>query len=183
MNYKERLRDPNHPARVLTYCPNCGKQKLVYQDYDAFICNDCDFTLFINNASAVACLIEDNDGRILFTRRNSEPYAGTLDLPGGFVDVMETAENAVKREIFEELNLDIIDITYITSQPNYYTYKELTYYTLDLAFKCTAVDLDPIKTSDELAEYIFLRQSEIKSKEIGFLSIRKIINHYIQYNS
>lgn len=181
MNHIERLRDAYHPSHVFKYCPYCGQSELVYQDYDAFICNNCDFVLFINSASAVACLIEDGSGRILFTRRNGDPYAGMLDLPGGFVDVMETAEEAVKREIFEELNLDVINTTYITSQPNYYTYKGLTYYTLDLAYKCEVADWVSITTSEEVAEFVSLEPGKIDPKEIGFVSIRKIVSNYIQY--
>jgi len=179
MNHKERLRDPNHPSHVFKYCPNCGHPKLVYHEYDAFTCRNCDFTYFINNASAVACIIEDVEGRILFTRRNRDPFAGMLDLPGGFVDVMESAGKAIKREINEELNLDITQYEFITSQPNHYTYKGITYYTLDLAFKCVAADMSPITKSEEVAEYTFLNRNEINLKEIGFVSIRKIINHYL----
>ena len=47
------------------------------------------------------------DGRILLVRRLSDPEAGCWGLPGGKVDLFETAAAAVEREIREELGIEI----------------------------------------------------------------------------
>ena len=49
---------------------------------------------------------------------------GTLDLPGGFVDNNENAEQGMVREILEEtgLTIDSADVTYLFSIPNVYHY-------------------------------------------------------------
>lgn len=46
------------------------------------------------------------DGKVLYGIRSIEPNAGKLCLPGGFIDVGETAEQAVVREVKEELGVD-----------------------------------------------------------------------------
>jgi 8-oxo-dGTP diphosphatase len=53
------------------------------------------------------CVIRDNKGRILLIRRKNEPFKGAHALPGGFVDVGETVETACRREVREEVGLEV----------------------------------------------------------------------------
>lgn len=53
----------------------------------------------------VDCVVMDTKGRVLLIRRGNEPYKGRLALPGGFVDVGETIENACRRELLEETGI------------------------------------------------------------------------------
>lgn len=48
-----------------------------------------------------------NDFEILLIRRKNMPYKNCWALPGGFVEYNESVENAARREIKEEANLDI----------------------------------------------------------------------------
>lgn len=54
----------------------------------------------------VDVVIPSEDGVVLI-RRGTDPYKGTWALPGGFVEVGETVENAAVREAKEETNLDV----------------------------------------------------------------------------
>ncbi|HET8794589.1 MAG TPA: NUDIX hydrolase [Nitrososphaeraceae archaeon] len=51
--------------------------------------------------------IIDNDSRVLFFKRNKEPFVGKMVFPGGFMKKGETAEDAAKREVKEETSLDV----------------------------------------------------------------------------
>jgi 8-oxo-dGTP diphosphatase len=50
------------------------------------------------------------DGRVLIARRARAPAHGIFTLPGGVVEVGETLEEAVQREILEETGLTIAPI-------------------------------------------------------------------------
>jgi len=167
------------PSEVIKYCPKCGSSQFIYQDDKSFKCESCDFHFFINSAAAVAAIIENEDNEILMTIRAKEPEKGLLDIPGGFVDPGETAVEALKREIKEELNLQIDEMNYLTSYPNEYVFSGYSVYTLDLAFVCKVKDFEKLEVKDDVAGYQFLSYDEIDFKKIGLKSIRSIVKHYI----
>ncbi|MGB7873493.1 MAG: NUDIX hydrolase [Anaerolineales bacterium] len=56
--------------------------------------------------ATVAAIIRNEEGEILLTRRNVEPFKGQWCLPGGHIDENEEALEAVIREAKEETGLD-----------------------------------------------------------------------------
>lgn len=51
------------------------------------------------------CVVSDGDGRVLLVRRGNEPFKGCWALPGGFMEMDETIEQCVVRELREETGL------------------------------------------------------------------------------
>ena len=58
-------------------------------------------------ALATDCIIFDPIGRVLLIRRKHSPCAGNHALPGGFVKVGETVEEACRREVGEETSIEL----------------------------------------------------------------------------
>ena len=56
--------------------------------------------------ATVAAIIKNDEGKILLTRRNVEPFKGQWCLPGGHIDQFEDTSDAVVREAKEEIGLD-----------------------------------------------------------------------------
>jgi 8-oxo-dGTP diphosphatase len=54
---------------------------------------------------AADCVVFDAKGRALLVRRRNPPFKGQFALPGGFVDIGETVENACRRELQEETGI------------------------------------------------------------------------------
>jgi len=167
------------PSQVWKYCPYCGEKSFRAGDKNLMQCDACHKKFYINAAAAVACIIENPQGEILFTRRAFEPSKGMLDLPGGFIDIGETAEEAVKREIKEELNIDAAAIQYIGSSPNRYLYGGIVYFTLDMGFKCLVTDFTNMRVADDVDGYVFLPHDRINMQEICFPSICNILQLYL----
>ena len=104
-----------HPLEKFKFCPVCGSRRWVEHDFKSKACQDCGFVYYANPSSATAAFILNGRGELLVVRRAKEPSKGTLDLPGGFVDIGEDIEQGMRREIAEETGLVVEDIKYIFS--------------------------------------------------------------------
>ncbi len=162
------------------HCPSCSSTNFEYNNNFKFHCYDCQFILYHNIAAAVA-LVFTFENKILFTVRNVDPDKGKLDLPGGFIDPGETAEEAACREIAEELGLTIkpSDLQFITTAPNHYLYKNVAYRTLDIFYECRLVsDTIAVNAIDEIQDLVWLQRGEIDLSRIGFISVKKVMGEY-----
>jgi len=134
--------------------------------------------LFLNTAAAVAVIIECR-GKILFGVRKHEPSRGMLDLPGGFVDPGETAEEAARREVKEELGIDISGKRYFCSFPNTYPYRDIVYNTLDLIFLVQFGEPPNVKAADDLEEVLWVDRDAVEFERIAFDSLRRALRSYL----
>jgi len=186
MEIKVLVNSGTYPEQVLRFCPVCGYEgflpdKTAGNPPGAFLCMQCDFLYFINAAASVIALIEKQPGILLMTRRLKEPAAGTLDLPGGFVDLQETAEEAVIREVYEECGLQVSQAALLNKTfCNEYQYKGFTYFTLDLVFRCEIEDWSQLIEGDNREVYTELIQvSSLDLDLIGFNSVRNVVEDYV----
>lgn len=162
----------------ITRCPQCGGEPLVWPSPKHFECGGCGFTLYLNCAAAVAVILECQ-GEILFGVRKHEPEQGKLDLPGGFVDPGETVEDAARRELKEELGIDLPSLSYLFSFPNTYLYRGIEYDTLDLIFLAQFDRKPEIRPADDLEDALWISRDQIEYEKIGFPSIRRAIRRYL----
>lgn len=146
------------------------------------ICNDCGFVYYMNASAAVATFIMNDKNELLVCKRAKEPAKGKLDLPGGFVDGNETADEAIKREIAEELNAKVIESKYIFSLPNDYEYSGLTVPTLDMFFVCKLDNYENLQAADDVESIQFIAFDELNIDDFGLNSIKKGISIFCLNN-
>lgn len=161
------------------YCPFCGNISLVEESCKSIKCLNCNYVYFHNTASSVAAIIEI-DRSILLTIRANEPKAGMYDLPGGFVDYNESLEDAIKREIFEELGVNLKNFSYLCSFPNEYIFKGVTYFTVDTFFVCNLEKNQKIVPSSEIIKYELVPIDIINTINFAFRSNIMAIEKYLQ---
>ena len=161
------------------FCPNCGHFIQAF-DFRRMTCDNCDLAYYQNIASAVAVILRKED-KILFTVRNKEPKKGMLDLAGGFTDPEESVERTCQRGIEEELGIKIpIDnFHYFMSRPNDYEYKGIPYKTCDLAFIADFPDEEIVLEKEEISAVKWISVHSINLDEIGFDSLRNVVETYI----
>lgn len=165
--------------QTIVHCPRCGGRDLSWLTPRNFTCAGCGFVLFLNIAAAAAVIIECN-GRILFGLRKHDPGQGMLDLPGGFVDQGESAEEGARREVLEETGIELQQIKYLFSLPNSYHYRDMVYATLDLIFSCRITEPPRMQAADDLEQLLWIDRDRIEFKHIAFSSLRQAVQQYLQ---
>lgn len=167
-----------HPFYQFEYCPVCGAKTFVERNEKAKQCTACGFVYYFNPSAAVACFVRNAEGELLLVRRGKEPAKGTLDLPGGFVDMHENAEEAARREVEEETGLVLTDCHYLFSLPNLYMYKGFEVHTVDMVFECSVDSFDTAHAEDDAAEIVICRREQLRAEDFGLQSIRQAVVRY-----
>ena len=115
----------------------------------------------------VDAVIKFNKTSIVLIRRKNPPFKGELALPGGFVDVGETVEDACIREAYEETNIhvNIVKLIGVFSNPN----RDPRGHNLSIAFLCEPLtDSEKPLAKDDAQSLEIVNFSDIKSLKLSF---------------
>ena len=173
-----------HPLELFHFCPKCGSSEFEIHNALSKHCANCGFTYYQNPRASTAAFILNGKGELLVARRAKDPAKGTLDLPGGFVDNYENAEQGMVREIEEEtgLKVEADKVQYMFSIPNIYRYSGMDIHTLELFFLCRVAEDAEVKAADDAAELTWLPLREVYVERFGLRSIREAVHRFLQQN-
>lgn len=101
--------DKNHQ-----FCSRCGCVTVLEAKGFERRCSSCDLAFFPRISPSIIVLIKKDDHLLMARSQHFMP--GVYGLIAGFVDVGESVEEAVKREVFEEVGLQIQHLCYVGSQ-------------------------------------------------------------------
>ncbi len=104
-----------HWRREHRFCGKCGTAMIERRTELAVKCPNCDFISYPRLSPAVIMSVVRDD-RILLAR-SPRFSAGMYSTLAGFVEPGETLEEAVIREVFEEVAVIVDNIQYVASQP------------------------------------------------------------------
>lgn len=170
---------PQDPLQSFRFCPQCGQLGLEIRQARSLLCPACGFRYFINCAAAVAGFVFHGDN-LLLTVRAEDPQKGRLDLPGGFVEYDETADEALHREVMEELGVQINDLAYLTTATNNYLYAGVLYKVMDVVFTCRADDISQIRAQDDVSGYRLIAPHALDPAELAFAASRQALATLLQ---
>ena len=97
------------------FCGVCGRELALGNRENSLFCENCKAAYFPQIAPAVIVAVE-REGRLLLAR-NARFRNGVFGLVAGFVEAGESLEDAVRRELFEEVKVEVCGIRYAGSQP------------------------------------------------------------------
>lgn len=170
------------------YCPKCGSI-----EFNSFSntknCKNCGFIFFGNPAATVSLILKKGFDILVVTRKN-DPFKGMLDLPGGFVDTNETLEEALIREINEELDINIspFPFRYYASFPSSYEFQENVIPTCDTFFLLDYSNLieqerklirkyfEIMSPNDDVQKLEWINIKELYESQFGLESMKKIVS-------
>lgn len=164
------------------FCSNCGHGTTVVRGGWSRRCPDCSAEHF-PRTDPVVIMLAEHDGRLLLGRQPQYP-AGRFSALAGFVEVGETIEAAVARELGEEAGIEVRDVRYIASQP--------WPFPSSLMIGCTATAIDDTLTIDhtELDDARWFTRAEVAAALSGdgdaafvapprFAIARTLLDHWL----
>ena len=112
-------------------------------------------------------------------KRKYPPKKGYWDIPGGFVDFDETLEASLRREIKEELAIDISNFKYFTSTADRYLFKDINYHTLCFVFLAKLNEKENFSPRDDITEIKFFRKNNFPIHKLAFPGLKVVFKKYL----
>ena len=135
-------------------------------------CEHCNDAIYENPIPATCIVVVDDRERVLLVKRNVPPKEGFWCLPGGFIELGETLEQAALRELEEEtgLNGKIEMLLGATANPSaqYDTVLMVGYLVKNFS--------GDLKAGDDASDVAYFQLSELP--EVAFESHREFIRIY-----
>jgi len=158
----------------LLYCPACATPfgKL---NQNVFICPNCKLHHYINPKPTNAIILENKKGEILFVVRALDPHKGMLDLPGGFMDINETLEDSTRREVREELGIEIGTFSYVSSFHDEYEHGGLSSRTVCMLFHGELPENTRIYPSDDAESFLMIPKTQIPYNRLAFEGMKNAL--------
>lgn len=158
-----------HIEEAFTFCPRCG-QKLSSHLGGFPVCKYCGLHFYTNPRPTTTVILFDAHHNILLTKRGIEPSKGLWDLPGGFIVPHETVVESGKREVREELSVEIEIDHIFDAIPDEYEYQGVIYPTLSTIMSAH-ITSGSLKAKDDVVDFVFLSPSDALKRELAFSSI------------
>jgi 8-oxo-dGTP diphosphatase len=160
----------NPALEDVRFCPRCGAEATI--SYPRSItCGNCGYGAFYNPKPVACAIAATQDDDIVLLKRGFEPQRGLWSMPGGFVDLGESVEDAAIRETKEETNLDI-EITDLVG-----VYSRSTDRIVVVVYAARA-DGTPTRTEEALEVQAF-RPTTIPWDQLAFWSDGRALRDYL----
>lgn len=127
---------------TFNFCPLCASPMNPYEDdgFEREKCSKCGWVHYHNSRPTASAIIVQ-DGKVLLYKRAKDPFKGKWDLPGGYLEEKESPEEALRREMKEELGVEIEIKNFIgVIGPCYYPFGGQEQWNTDIYYEVTTID-------------------------------------------
>ncbi|RKY42787.1 MAG: hypothetical protein DRP85_01770 [Candidatus Makaraimicrobium thalassicum] len=158
------------------YCPMCGTS-LEWDHVDGrrrLACGECGWIDYRNPLPVIACLVSNRKGELLLIKRGIAPCKGAWALPGGFMEMDETPQEAGQRELREETGLEGMAGRLV----GLHTQESPRYGSVLVSGIEFTVKNENIVTGDDAADAKFMPPKDFP--DIPFASHRKLIEEFLK---
>jgi NAD+ diphosphatase len=140
------------------FCSRCGKAMKRSDKERMLFCEGCGFQTYPTISPCVIVAVHDGE-RLLLTKYAGRAYTN-FALIAGFVEIGESLEDAVRREVMEEVGLKVRNIRFYKSQPWPFTDTILAGFFAELAGDDTITVQE-----DELALAVWMSREDVPPDE------------------
>jgi len=119
-------------ARTHRFCGHCGSPTQLAAGERAMRCPSCELSSYPRIAPAMMVLIQ-RPGQVLLARHTARAASGIYTALAGFLEPGETVEDAIHREVAEEVGLRVQNPRYFASQPWPFPHSLMLAFTADYA--------------------------------------------------
>lgn len=163
--------------KPFTYCPACAAELEAPDPDGGGRCPRCERSWYRNSSPTVGAAIV-HDGRALATVRARAPEQGRLDVPGGFLGPGEDPLDGLRREVKEELGIDVDATVEDCLSMAIHRYGPEGDFVLALGFRST-VSGDPnlagLTGSDDVAEVRWVSVEELEDLDFAWPHDRELL--------
>lgn len=115
--------------------------------------------------TSVVAVIVDSEDQVLLTRRSVPPFQGEWVMPGGKIDLGEPIVEALKREVREEVGLEV-EVGKLIDIFEHVTPGSDNYHFIIIYYLCTPLYCDVDHNRDEVEEALWVKRSELGNYKI-----------------
>jgi|SRR5690348_6544502 ADP-ribose pyrophosphatase YjhB (NUDIX family) len=142
-------------------------------------CRRCGWIYYANPVPASIAVVM-RGGRLLLTRRARPPYAGTWDVPGGFLESGETPEQGLRRELREELGVGVRRARFIGFALDRYGPRGFA--VLAAAYRVTPTSTR-MRAADDVSEVRWFGMTEVPWRQIAFSGVRRLLRTVVRVSA
>lgn len=164
------------------WCPVCRGELALWlpegDDRERLCCKSCGLVVY-DNPAPCACAVVSKDGKVMLTKRGTEPSLGLWDLPGGYIEIGETPEETLHRELLEETGLEVR----ITRLLGFFvdTYGDGGIDTLNVSYECEVVSGSESPASDVAAIGWFSPDELPLAEELAFRNTKEALQAWLAH--
>lgn len=156
------------------FCPVHGAP-LETDEHEGGECKVCRRRWHDNPAPTVGAVIVKDD-KALVTQRSRDPEKDRWDIPGGFLDMGEDPIEGLKRELNEELGVEIDssvrDFVGISAAP----YGDSGDFVVAIGFRAHVVSGEP-QASDDVADFRWITVAEVDDVDFAWEHDRELVRN------